>query len=157
MRYANGSLKHAFPLNDIRNNQTKLNFSTLFSPENNSSTFFLRKVELNMILRHFICQFVIITYFLIYLQNCIVFCSRNLEPDDVVKTAVEDVHWRKPIKFAMWNLHNIIFSGTWSNFDNSGWNIGYYRFDHSWLYISYFWNICLDMYYCNDSSTFVQQ
>jgi hypothetical protein len=45
-----------------------------------------------MILRHFICQFVIITYFLIYLQNYIVFCSRNLEPDDVVKTAVEDVH-----------------------------------------------------------------
>jgi hypothetical protein len=73
-----------------------------------------RKIELNMILRHFICQFVIITYFLIYLQNCIVFCSRNLEPDDVVKTAVEDVHWRNPIKFAIWNLHNIIFSGTWS-------------------------------------------
>ena len=33
---------HAFPLNDVRNNQTKMNFSTPFSPENKSSTVILK-------------------------------------------------------------------------------------------------------------------
>jgi hypothetical protein len=29
---------HTFPLNDVRNNQTKMNFSTPFSPENKISS-----------------------------------------------------------------------------------------------------------------------